>query len=214
MHWIQKHILKKLAVNDSLKYTELKPETVEGNLFTYHLNQLVSDRFVKKDGNSYDLTDLGKNFVSSMSMESGSTRKQPKIVVMFITENNKGEYLLFKWSRQPYRGLVSFPFGRVHYGKSVLELAQNELTWKTGLQGDLAYLGDIYVQTGTLDHYLAHIFRVENIEGELGSSGLQGKPLWEKLENLKESEFIPGFKKLVKVVENQKPPFLEEIITK
>lgn len=217
MHWIQKHILRQLATSDALRYTDLRPDNVEGNLFMYHLNQLIADGFITKKDKNYHLSLTGKKYASSMSLESGSMRLQPKIVVMFIAKNKYGKYLLFKWKRQPYQNLISFPFGKIHYGKSILDLAHNELEWKSGLTGDLQYSGDIYVQTNenneVVDHYLAHIFKVENIKGELQSNGLQGKPLWGKIEDFKESELTPGFMNIVKIVETQNPPYLKEIIT-
>ncbi|MDO8507755.1 MAG: hypothetical protein Q7S53_04295 [bacterium] len=218
MHWIQKHILRQLATSDTLRYTDLRPDNVEGNLFMYHLNQLIADGFITKNDKNYHLSLSGKKYVSSMSLESGSVRLQPKIVVMFIAKNKDGKYLLFKWKRQPYQNLISFPFGKIHYGKPVLDLAHKELMWKSGLTGDLKYLGDVYVQTNendeVVDHYLAHIFQVANIKGEIQSNGLQGKPFWGKIEDFQKDDLAPGFEDLVNIIENQNPPYLKEIITK
>ncbi len=212
MNWIQKEIFRKLVLSDELRYTELKPESVEGNLFTYHLNQLVYDGYVTKIDKKYTLSETGKSYVSSMSLATGAKRKQPKIVVMIAGKNENGEFLLFKWKRQPYRELVSFPFGKVQYGKPVLDLTKKELDWKTGLKGDLRYQGDIYVQT-TNEHYLAHIFKLSALSGKIGSNGILGKPFWGKVEELNENELIPGFKAIVEILETKKPPYLEEVIT-
>lgn len=217
MHWIQKHILRQLAVNDTLRYTDLKPDNVEGNLFMYHLNQLVNDDLINKNDKKYQLSTTGKKYVSSMSLKSGSTRRQPRIVVMFIAQNKNGEYLLFKWKRQPYLNLISFPFGKIHYGCSVLDLANKELEWKSGLKDKIEYSGDIYVQTikgnETIDHYLAHIFRVTDISGKIQSDGIQGKSFWSRIEDFEDNEFIPGFKELIHIIETKKSPCFEEIIT-
>lgn len=36
LHYIQKNILRDLMRNSDLRYTDLKPEEMAGNLFMYH----------------------------------------------------------------------------------------------------------------------------------------------------------------------------------
>lgn len=216
-HWIQKHILRELSVNDVRRYKDLRPSDVEGNMFMYHLDQLVKDKLVEKVKDGYQLTTKGKTFVSSMSLSAGERRIQPKVVVMLDCKNNKGEQLLFKWRRQPYYGLVSLPFSKTHFGKSVEATAIEELKDKSGLTGKFKYRGDVYVQTTeddvTVDHMLVHVFSVTNIDGKLFSDELTGTAFWGDPMDINSDVSVAGFLQILKLLKNKKSPFFEEIIS-
>jgi ribosomal protein S19E (S16A) len=64
MHWIQRHILKELALADSKRYTELKPDGIEGNLFQYHSRDLEKQGLIDRSEQGYALTPKGKSYVA------------------------------------------------------------------------------------------------------------------------------------------------------
>lgn len=216
MHWIQKHVLRDLATHDTRRYKDLRPLDVEGNMFMYHLDQLVKEKLIEKSKSGYKLTTKGKTFVSSMSLQAGERRIQPKIVVMLDCKNAKGEQLLFGWRRQPYYGLISLPFSKTHFGKSVEETAAEELKNKSGLEGEFAYRGDVYIQTNedneAIDHMLAHVFSVTRTKGELFSDELTGKAFWGDPNEYSDEEAVAGFNQILGLLQTKKTPFFEEII--
>jgi hypothetical protein len=48
MHRLQQHILSQLIHYPERRYADLKPDEVEGNLFMYHLRQLMAAGWVIK----------------------------------------------------------------------------------------------------------------------------------------------------------------------
>ena len=198
------------------RYSELKPNDVEGNLFMYHLQKLQAAGYITKSAAVYGLSQKGELFSSRMSLKQGAPVMQPKIVVMLICQNKNDEYLLFRWSRQPYSGLVSFPFSKVHFGRTLTETLEEALFYKTSLKGAFLYLGDVYIRTladNTLvDHTLAHIYRVTDIEGILGGyDGLTGQPFWGQPTDISSSEQVAGFADLLALVGSGARGFMREV---
>lgn len=216
MHWIQKDILKKLSTAEKLRYKDLIPENVEGNLFMYHLKQLINEKYVEKENQFYKLSKQGKSYVGGLSLSTGKPTKFPRLLTLIFFQNKNGEILLYKWRRQPYLGHVSLPFNRIKYGESVFKTAEETLKYKTNLKGRLDYAGDAYVIVKKEDlvttHYLAHIFILKNPKGELFADGLTGEPFWGKVDDYFGSDLVYGTKEIIKIIKNKKSPFFEEII--
>jgi hypothetical protein len=216
MHWIQKHILRQLSTHISQRYSELKPKNVDGNLFMYHMQKLQTNGYVSKDDRAYKLSKSGKVFASRMSLRKGLPLMQPKIVVMLICQNADGDYLLFRWRRQPYYGLVSFPFSKLHFGRSLQDTLQEALSYKTQLSGQFNYLGDAYVRAqdnsgAVIEHTLAHLYKVTNVSGMLGAyDGLTGEPFWGKPSEVPQGEQVAGFTDIFRLVGHGED-FIKEI---
>lgn len=216
MHWIQKHIMRQLSTHSGRRYSELKPNDVEGNLFMYHMQKLQAAGYITKNAAVYGLSQKGELFSSRMSLKQAAPLMQPKIVVMLICQNENDEYLLFRWSRQPYNGLVSFPFSKIHFGRTLTETLEEALFYKTSLTGNFLYVGDVYIRTLTdnkpVDHMLAHIYRVTDIEGILGGyDGLTGQPFWGQPTEILPSEQVAGFADILGLVEPGAQGFMREV---
>ncbi|MDD3481267.1 MAG: hypothetical protein PHW75_03570, partial [Patescibacteria group bacterium] len=104
MHWIQRDILKTLSSKDKVRYRDLKPENVEGNLFMYHLKILITDGYIENRKRKYQLTSTGKSYVAGLSLSSGQPTKIPRIFATLYCKNRENQILLYKWNRQPYLG--------------------------------------------------------------------------------------------------------------
>ncbi len=211
MHWIQRHILKELAFNDTRRYTELKPETVEGNLFQYHGRELEKQGLIVRSGEGYALTPRGSQFVADLSQGKAMNRKTPpRVVVMIVAANEGGEHLLFRWRRHPYRGMVSLPFGRQFAGMSSSEAAAEQLRYKSGYQAEFVFVGVVSLRT-TTDHLLIQVFQALDLSGNHGSDGLTGFSLWSKIEDIDAAELLPGTREVVAWLGNAHRPGLLEL---
>ena len=216
--WIQNHVLLELTRHGPRRYSQLRPSSVEGNLFMYHLKGLVREGLVEKGEKDYRLSIKGLDFAGMLSLKTGKTRKQPKILTAVVAANEAGEHLLVRWNREPNSGLRSFPHGMMHYGASTFDMAATELAEKAGLIGELAYRGDVYVRGmrgPELDrHMLVHVFeaadirpgRQEELRPEIGEA------FWGTLDNFKPEDFVPGFYEIAHIVQTQKAHFFEEIV--
>lgn len=217
MHWIERHILKALAFSDIKRYKELKPDSVDGNLFQYHAKQLEKRGLIERNSTGYRLTSAGKVFVADLSQTKlMNARKTPRAITMIISRNKKGQYLLFKWKRQPYRGLISFVFGRQLYGQPVLESAKEQLFFKTGYHAKLNYLGSADIlnqqQDDITDHLSVSIFEATSLKKEAEPDGLTGEYFWGHPEDYKPNQVVVGFDKIIQWYENTERSSLLYII--
>ncbi len=168
MHAIQSKIIKDLTLNENLRYSQLKPAQIDGNLFSYHLKELLKREFIIKDNDRYTLTPQGAQYVARLSLDNSEIRVQPKVVTAIVYKYKDGSYLMLKKDKQPFYGYVSLPYGKIHVGERLADAASRELYEKTGLRGEceqkgvlnmlaLDDVGDVFM------HTIFHIFTVTKL---------------------------------------------------
>ena len=221
MHPFKQHILKELTTSEKRRFSQLKPKAIESNLFVYHLKSLVSEGYVKKLEESYQLTALGKRYVDKLSLRNFQPRFQPKIVTVIICKNSKEEYLLCHSSRQPFFGKLCFPYGKIHFGETLKAGAARELKEKTGLSAQITHRADayltVYENEELVTHMLCHIFLVAHCKGELKPhSSHPGEfcASWQKITKENRANFIPGFLNFFELVKTNKALFFKELTLK
>jgi ADP-ribose pyrophosphatase YjhB (NUDIX family) len=210
MHWIQRHILKRLAFADALHYAELKPDGVEGNLFQYHGRELEKQGLITRTQGVYSLTVTGKVAVADLSSFKGMRRRiLPMPLVALAAQNEAGQWLLFHWRRQPCRGLVSLPAGRYKSGRSLYGIAAEHLRNKTGYVADFEYLGSVNVISPD-DHVLIQVMMATNLRGEHGSDGLTGNSFWGDPAEVRPEEAVAWFHPAIEWIKDAgRAPLLE-----
>lgn len=216
MHQLQQHILTKLIGAAGCRYRDLKPKEVEGNLFTYHLKQLIDEGLLSKSGQTYDLTAKGLQYVGSLSLKDYQPRVQPKIVTLIAVKNKRGDWLLYRRSKQPFRGQVGFPYGKLHLNETIEIAARRELKEKTGIEADLHHAGETYITVTKNDELIAsmlcHIFSGKNPHGELMKDSPIGNCFWAKVTNPAAKDFFPGFKEIHDQLRKERQSrFFEEV---
>lgn len=170
-HHIQREILDRLTHAASLRFSALKPDGMESNIFMYHLKQLMKDGYVEKIDSAYRLAAKGLSYVDGLSTENKRPRPQPKLIAIIALHDAAGRWLLAERKIQPYIGMRMFPSGKQHRGETSAEHAVRELTEKTGLADIpliLRGLADVQITDaeGTLlTHAVAHVY-----EGEAASA--------------------------------------------
>ena len=215
MHPYESHILKKMLLGDVLRYRDLKPINAEGNLFVYHLKNLIKGGFIEKKIGGYKLTAIGLRYVDKISLSRFKQRSQPKIITIIIGKNSKREYLLYINKRQPFYDLIGFPYGKIHFGENLIEAANRELKEKSGLSASLKHKGDIYLKIykdgELISHMLCHIFSAINFSGNLINESETGICRWRNIKNIEQKKFIPGFFEIAKLTEKSKGYFFTEL---
>lgn len=214
MHRLQQHILHQLIHNHRLRYADLKPADVEGNLFMYHLKQLIKQGLVLKcDDGRYELSAEGQAYADRLSLKTLTPRAQPRIVTLIVLQNEAGEYLLYRRKRQPLLGMIGFPYGKIHLGETVAEAANRELKEKTGLSAELTHRGDGYVTIYTAEQPISqimfHLFIGRQPLGKLKKGTTAGVPLWSSLSVLEPAEVMPSVYDLAKLVTASEKFFVE-----
>lgn len=216
MHELQLEILSQLTLNSQLRYNRLKPPLLESNHFVYHLRRLISAGLVGKSGLHYGLTPAGQRYADRLSLQPPrGPRIQPKIVTLLACENNRGDWLLYRRKKQPFFGLIGFPYGKIHLEEHISDAALRELKEKTGLTARLKHVGNIYLsvyEEGELiSHMLAHVFYGRGPRGELLADSPIGQCFFAPVGDLNQ-DFMPGFKEVFQAVQAQKPFFLELVL--
>lgn len=140
LHYLQMQILRKLLFSEGLRFTELKPnENIENNQLKFHIDQLMRDKSIVKDGNLYKLTPSGKEFANRMDTDTTVMKKQGKIGCIqccIRTINKEPEFLVYTRLKHPFYGSQGFASGKVDYGEKTIDCSRRELFEETGLSGE------------------------------------------------------------------------------
>lgn len=162
-HHIQREILDRLMRTKSLRFSELKPDGMESNIFMYHVRQLQRVGYLtKNEQGGYQLEPAGLSYVDSLQGSNNmKPTRQPKIIAILALQNSAGQWLLVKRKTQPYINEYMFLSGQQHFDESLLQQAERELAAKHMNVINLAYRGvaDIQIlQKGSiLTHAVAHV---------------------------------------------------------
>jgi len=198
MHIVQSKILDKLTYAENLRYSELRPDRTESNLFAYHLKSLITDGYINKVGDHYTLSSKGKSYVDKISHRSLKVRQQPKIITLIDLVNDRGETMLYRRNHQPYIGMLAFPTGKLHMNERVEEATQRELKEKLDFEDiKLEHRGMVYVSVSDdgefITQVLAHIFHGKTNQEIAVDDSRRVVRFWGKPEDYPENEYIPGF---------------------
>ena len=207
MHIIQKHILKKLSENKTLRYAQIKPPRVEGNQFSYHLKTLMQRGYVTHKDTAYSLTTKGVHYSTQVTFEHFSLRVQPKVTTLIVCKNSAGEYLIYTRNKQPFLGMEGFPYGKVHLGERVATAAERELKEKAGITAQLKQKGVMYLLVTdsageVIAHTLFHIFLGTKPEGDIVSDSPIGKIRWLSEKELLRQNIMPGVPEVLKIAKS------------
>lgn len=134
MHHIQNSILTELMTHKIRRFSELKPQGVDSNLFQYHLGKLIRDGYLTKLENGYTLSGTGLYYADRFSSTLKGARPQPKLIVVNVLHDKQGRVLLIPKTRQPFLGTYHLPAGKVHEGEKLVDAGHRELLEKTAIQ--------------------------------------------------------------------------------
>jgi len=162
-HHIQLEILKRMLNRPESRYSDLKPQHLEANLFVYHLKQLMRLGLIEKQDKLYILTRSGKHYADRVTMESMKIRLQPKIVTVLAIRRSDGKWLMQVRKQQPFTNYKGFPSGKVHYGETLDVAATRELQEKAQLTDiNLTLRGNIVMRFNdaedTINHVIGYVF--------------------------------------------------------
>jgi ADP-ribose pyrophosphatase YjhB (NUDIX family) len=214
-HHIQRDILRRLA-EGSKRFSQLKPSTMESNLFMYHVSSLRKAGLIEKAGTQYQLTHEGMTYVDRLSKETFRPRLQPKTVALFVIHNAQGEIAVLKRNIEPYIDYLMLPTGKMHYGESLVKHAARELKEKTGLELNLTYRGvvNVVIEYGgvPLTHIIAIVWStVVPNEATIHCSHKNFTAMWADQETLAKQE-VPGSIDIVRLCETNSQPFMADLI--
>jgi 8-oxo-dGTP pyrophosphatase MutT (NUDIX family) len=210
-HHIQKSILKVLSRMEFARYSQMRPEKTDSNLYAYHLNRLISSGYIDKSDKGYTLSIKGLQYVEYTS-GSMKINRQPKITTAIVLKTSDGSILLTKRTKQPYINYYGLPLGKTHSDKdkNILDSARRELLEKTGVTyGKLTHIGDAYLKIHIdkilISDILVHVFSATCKR----KYSVNGSSLWVDEDDLKNIRLIPGVSELIGMTELNEKFFME-----
>lgn len=198
-HHIQREILRRLSLHKNLRFSTLKPDGMESNIFMYHLHQLLKTGFVDKRDGGYQLGLQGLRYADNIvSSDKFTPARYPKPLSVIMLTNPKGELLMVCRHKQPYIDMYMFLSGKQHFGEDPLPHAKRELYEKTGLKGvDLIRrgVGDFRMRNSdgeVITHVTAHIYSGEYNGPSILSPQSYYSFSWFLPEQVKSLPLMPG----------------------
>lgn len=190
-HELQRLILHKLLFVDGLRYSKLKPkgEELENSQFMFHLKTLISEEFIIKNKNQYQLTSFGKEYANKIFSETGKIEFQAKITTVLCVRKKSGEILIYKRLKHPFFGHFGFPTEKVHLGENISDAAIRGLKEETGLISipelfAIKHYKIFSPENELLEDKLMHGFIFQEINNEI-KGNLEGDFFWVKEKDLK-----------------------------
>ena len=143
LHHIQKHILDTLATSPAARYSDLKPEHLDGNTFTYHLKRLITDKYVtqRSGEGTYELTQRGKTYI----VHRYENPLQQAHTIFLVVIKSHESWLMRKRLVHPHLHKVGFIHGEPRYDEPVTQTAARRLYDKTGLSVTLEVRGSALI---------------------------------------------------------------------
>lgn len=206
LSWIQTYVLVRLLRVQTAPMKTLIPTDVPANQFSYHLKGLIAKGLVSKESRGvYSLTVEGQKIASTFSTSSNSVVKDVKTVILFYAKK-KDQYLLFRWSRQPYLGQVTLPHDRVGFEKSlddsVVDAAKDKLGQQVPCTYQTTILIKIYSGSVLVSSMTALVFAADISEVSLPLSSRNGEAF---LGKLGEQFVVNGLESLIEAIESNSP---------
>lgn len=206
LHFIQNELIKRLTLNQKLKFNELLLKGLESEHVNYHLKQLIKLGLAKKEGEYYTLSDSGKDYSNLMDDNHYSLEKQPKTSILLnIVQKNKNdeyEFLLTKRLKHPFFGKVMQLTGKVRFGESLENAGRRELMEETGLSAEIFTLEKIShiirkKKNGeVVQDVLFYVFFVTGLSGDLIKNQPYQKNFWITKKQFETDKTIDTFKGL------------------
>ncbi len=164
MHSIQLFILLQLADSDSLRYSDMRPPSMEASQFMYHLKALAKNGLVDKRDARYQLTAKGKLYVDRFDHQSMRPHDYPRVTIALLYEHENNGWLLVKRTQQPAIGRVGFLLVDVpiDYPVPLATFAAQSFEEATGIHASFVHRADGYIRVNKGEYLegnmLTHIF--------------------------------------------------------
>lgn len=219
-HHVQRGIVYRLALEDNLRFSDLKPDTIENKLFTYHLKKVVAAGYVSKSEDGlYHLTAEGRRLgIRVLSNPQTLTDRAHSVLFLVIRRKSDSAWLLYKRKTQPLINKVGFMHVTPSAEESVCETATKLCKERTGLECEFMALGGGYFRTlrgDELESFTHFTLLVcEDARGELA----QGNPdyaeyFWQADPDFTSVDMLPNMPRLVEAYSAGESFFVEQTFT-
>lgn len=218
-HHLQRAIVYRLALSHELRFSELKPDTVDNKLFTYHLHKVESAGYVhKNDDGLYSLTPEGRRLgIRVLYNQNAFEDQADSVLFLVIRRTSDGAWLLYKRSAHPLIGRVGFMHAPPSSAQTTSEAAHEFCKRVTGLRGDFKPIGGGYFRVykdGNIESFTHFTLMVcDDIAGELAPNDNHAGYFWSQDPDFTAEEMIPNTPILAELYQSGQPFFIEKTFT-
>lgn len=215
-HHIQRTIVYRLAFSQGLRFSELKPDTLENKLFTYHLKKVMGAGYVHKNNEGlYSLTPEGRRLgVHVLETENILPELPDSVLFLVIRRKLDGAWLLYRRKTHPLKGKTGFMHCRPDATMQLAKTAARECLKKTGITATFTAMGGGYFRVyehAELESFTHFTLLVsEDAEGDLQSDDPFAEYYWQQQPDFSNDGMLPNMQALVAQYERGEPFFLEE----
>lgn len=210
MHHIQKSILDRLSTATQCRYSDLKPVGLDGNVFNYHLKQLIRDKLVKKSITSdYSLTPIGEDYI--VHRYENPLLQAHSIFLIVLRSGDK--WLMRERLVQPLLGMSGFVHGEPVADEPLLVTAARRLRDKTGIEADLHIHSSGLIrisENDTLKSFSHAIILTGETNQEISiHEDKTGRNYWLSMNSISDLTILPSTVDIIQSLDSKSPVVFE-----
>lgn len=215
MHSVQRFILSQLAESPALRYSDMRPKSMEASQFMYHLKALIQKGYAQKNtAGLYALTAKGKRYIDGAG-DDLLPRELPRVAGLVVCRGGDRGVLYWRRTTHPAYGQLGFPVIDISFDeeRSLDAFISKEFTARSGLQTQLKHRGDGYINLYDGEMLVGSLF-AHLYEGEVDDSqslhGADADLIWEN-EVPADSQFIISTNHLLDALQGATDHFFFEL---
>lgn len=192
----RKQVFELFLKNHCLRFSDISSAlTIRSNMVAYHLEQMIKDQVLEKDGDDYyRLTKKAEEMLPFFAQMTGKEIGALPVIIAAIIKGDK--ICLLKRNKRPYLGYWGMIGGKVKMHESIAETAVREAKEETGLDCEFesinAVIHERVREEGIFKHaFVLFLTKLIPKSDKLKESE-EGKIEWFDLNNLNESIIIPS----------------------
>ncbi len=185
-----------------LRFSDIEKSLgIKTNVLAYHLNTMIKEGMLLKDGDDYLLSTHGEKLLPFFAhITQQLTGGCLPVVLAAIIKNNK--ILLLKRKNRPYKGYWGMPGGKLHLEESIEECTVREVKEETGLDCAFSHIAAIVhervKESDTYTHAFLLFFVVVKTKTDKIKESDEGKTEWFPLKDLQPGRIIPSNYQMIK----------------
>ena len=181
----------------NLKFSEIEKEIgIRSNALAYHLEQMVKDELLEKQGSAYKLTDKAEKMIPFFAHLTGKEVGALPVVLVAILNKKRTKICLLKRAKRPYKDYWGVIGGKLKLEESIEETAVRESKEETNLLCKFekinAVLHERVRENNNVKHAFVLFFTTVIAENEDSRCSEEGNVQWFELSKLDNEKIIPS----------------------
>lgn len=218
-HHIQRAIIYRLALANSLRFSELQPDDIENKLFDYHLKKVIASGLVaKNNGGEYELTAKGRQLgLRALDKQADLLKEPDSVLFLVVRRATDRAWLLYRRRAHPLRGGVGFMHAKPEPTEASQSVAAAALFKQTGLRGTFRSLGSgmfrVLAPDGNLESFTHFVLMVcEDATGELHATSDLADYFWQTTPDFAADNMLRNMTTLADLYGANQPFYIEQTL--